>query len=639
MSITKNKKKVDVKKNIRKIATKSISKKSIASHLVRGKDKSISTHKINTDIQKKTNPRKKQDASLTNLLPQNIDLKAAPLNAQELEEKVKSEIAEHKEENDLLLIQLHLVQEELERYFLENQQLKKKVTNSTQNSSLSENKVYFGVAQRVKDELSYKLGNVLITNSKSLMGILAIPGLLIKVAKKHNQQQLNIPQKKLPPISSYADADQAEIIKGHLSYRFGAVLISSYRSPIGWIKMPFKLFLAYRQFKQNRQNKHEQSNQKQLPVEMHGTILIRPVSLWEKLFCKKILYELSAMQATHVQLEKDKTELLKKQEATLTSLTRRETELSAMQATHVQLEKDKTELLKKQEATLTSLTRRETELSAMQATHVQLEKDKDTTADINNLLQEVQEKLIIQQKKLSENALLQIESFLRLQNYVADDIVLPDMHGWRISPDLGMQIVQMIETGNYDAVVEFGSGTSTLLMALALKKQAKKRIAMPVKFIAFEHLTPFFEETKKLLSVSGLNANVTLIHAKLVSIKGLNQTNFDYYDCLEALSQFKKELKIPNPKVIVIVDGPPGRVGPHARYPAMQFIEQAFEGLAHVDYIMDDYMRKEEREIVSMWERHFNDQGREIEKKEYLTLEKQACVLSVKPLQKVSKII
>jgi hypothetical protein len=71
----------------------------------------------------------------------------------------------------------------------------------------------------------------------------------------------------------------------------------------------------------------------------------------------------------------------------------------------------------------------------------------------------------------------------------------------------------------------------------------------------------------------------------------------------------------------------------------MQFIEQAFEGLAHVDYIMDDYMRKEEREIVSMWEQHFNVQGREIEKKEYLTLEKQACVLSVKPLQKVSKII
>ncbi len=53
MNITKNKKKVDVKKNLRKIATKSVSKKSIALHLVRGKDKSISTYKINTDIQKK----------------------------------------------------------------------------------------------------------------------------------------------------------------------------------------------------------------------------------------------------------------------------------------------------------------------------------------------------------------------------------------------------------------------------------------------------------------------------------------------------------------------------------------------------------------------------------------------------------
>jgi predicted O-methyltransferase YrrM len=265
----------------------------------------------------------------------------------------------------------------------------------------------------------------------------------------------------------------------------------------------------------------------------------------------------------------------------------------------------------------------------MQASHAQLEKDKDAAADVNNLLQEMQKKLITQQKKLSNNAVLQIESYMRLQNYVADDIVLPDMHGWPISPDLGMQLVQMIETGNYDAVVEFGSGVSTLLMALALKKQAKKSIAMPAKLIAFEHLAAYFEQTKKLLSASGLNANVTLIHAKLISIKGLNQTNFDYYDCLEALKQFKKELKIPNPKIMVFVDGPPGATGPHARYPAMQSIEQVFEGSAYVDYLMDDYMRKEECEIVSMWEQHFNDQGREIEKKENLALEKQMCILMV----------
>jgi hypothetical protein len=65
-----------------------------------------------------------------------------------------------------------------------------------------------------------------------------------------------------------------------------------------------------------------------------------------------------------------------------------------MQATHAQLEKDNAELLKKQEVTLTSLTRRETELSAMQATHAQLEKDnaEDTTAYVNNLLQEMQKK-------------------------------------------------------------------------------------------------------------------------------------------------------------------------------------------------------------------------------------------------------
>jgi len=518
----------------------------------------------------------------------------------------KSQLAETQIENSLLLEQLHVVQEELEKIYLENLQLKNNSSNnSSANISKSHSQLIYGDADRIKNELTYKLGNILVVYGNTFKGLILIPFLLIKTVKKYRAENININEKKLPPKFSYFNLDQADNIKKkHLSYRFGLVILSHYRSPIGWVKMPFALYLAYRKFKQNRQNKNEQSNKKNLPEGIDEMCLIRPASLWEKLFCKKILYELSSMQANHVQLEKDKAELLRKQEATLMSLTRRETELKAAQANHVQLEKDK-----------------------------------DVAADVNNLLKEMQKKLITQQKKLSENALLQIESFMRLQNYVADDFVLPDMHGWSISPDLGMQIVQMIETGNYDAVVEFGSGTSTLLMALALKKQAKKRIAMPAKLIAFEHLTSCFVQTKKLLSASGLNANVTLIHAKLVSIKGLNQINFDYYDCLEALKQFKKELKIPNPKIMVLVDGPPGSTGLHARYPAMQCIEQVFEGLAHVDYLMDDYMRKEEREIVSMWEQHFNDQGREIEKKEYTALEKKACFLSVKEIQKVSKII
>ncbi len=482
----------------------------------------------------------------------------------------QTKINELEEENSLLLLQLHQVQEELERYYLENLQLKKIKTVEISAAHLkTNNNLLYGAGDRARNWLSYRMGNIIITNTKSLKGILSLPWLLITEVKNHRNKRQMSEHISLPPISSYADAYEVDRIKAHLSYRLGKALIDCSKTPLGWIKMPLMLYLAYRNFKYDQKDKNKTPKNKQQFSGTHKLELTRRVSLWEKLFCKKVLDELSAMQASHAQLEKDK----------------------------------------------------------------------DAAEDVNNLLQEMQKKLITQQKKLSNNAVLQIESYMRLQNYVADDIVLPDMHGWPISPDSGMQLVQMIETGNYDAVVEFGSGVSTLLMALALKKQAKKSIAMPTKLIAFEHLAAYFEQTKKLLSASGLNANVTLIHAKLISIKGLNQTNFDYYDCLEALKQFKKELKIPNPKIMVFVDGPPGATGPHARYPAMQSIEQVFEGSAYVDYLMDDYMRKEECEIVSMWEQHFNDQGREVEKKEYLALEKQACVLSVKAFQKASKFI
>ncbi|MCK7579982.1 MAG: hypothetical protein MZV65_32785 [Chromatiales bacterium] len=57
-----------------------------------------------------------------------------------------------------------------------------------------------------------------------------------------------------------------------------------------------------------------------------------------------------------------------------------------------------------------------------------------------------------------------------LQSYMGADFLMPEMHTWPISPDLGVLLIRLIESSDYDAVVEFGSGVSTVILAKALAK-------------------------------------------------------------------------------------------------------------------------------------------------------------------------
>lgn len=148
------------------------------------------------------------------------------------------------EENELLLTQLHQVQEELEHYYIENQKLRQK----------NNNPAYYGAADRIKQQLSYRLGSVMIERSKSISGWFTMPGALLKERRAFHSEKAEAPQKKLPPVHRYCDAQEAEKVKKHLSYRLGSVLVQQGSNPIGWMKMPFALTKAYRSYRQYRKS-------------------------------------------------------------------------------------------------------------------------------------------------------------------------------------------------------------------------------------------------------------------------------------------------------------------------------------------------------------------------------------------------
>jgi hypothetical protein len=153
-------------------------------------------------------------------------------------------LKELEEENDLLLIQLHQVQEELERYYLENQSLKK--------NQVKPNARLYGAADRIQQQLTYRLGATLIANSRSFGGWLRMPFALRREVRTYRVDMSKKGKQNLPPIHSYADAYEAERYKQHLSYKLGQTLLKHNKTPWGWLVLPFALLSTVNNFKKVR---------------------------------------------------------------------------------------------------------------------------------------------------------------------------------------------------------------------------------------------------------------------------------------------------------------------------------------------------------------------------------------------------
>ncbi|MCV3522102.1 SGNH/GDSL hydrolase family protein [Campylobacter lari] len=104
-----------------------------------------------------------------------------------------------------------------------------------------QNNQLYGASLRIKERLSYKLGEAIMKNSKSYLDCFKIPFELRKVKKDHFKNQKD--QKNLPPLKAYADYKHAQIAKTHLPYLLGNALLQASRTPfkIGYLSLPFKL--------------------------------------------------------------------------------------------------------------------------------------------------------------------------------------------------------------------------------------------------------------------------------------------------------------------------------------------------------------------------------------------------------------
>ena len=231
-------------------------------------------------------------------------------------------------------------------------------------------------------------------------------------------------------------------------------------------------------------------------------------------------------------------------------------------------------------------------------------------------------------EKLS-NAVKRLENTLSLQNYLHTGELPLNHSDWSIKPDLALYLAEKIETENYDLVIEFGSGNSTIFFAKVLReiylkqqqsKQYKKltnskRTPTDVdisegttfasnnrlhgRIVSLEHNKYHYDHTIAILHQAGLEKMVNLIHTPLVDYR-FNGEDYLFYDSDKALANITNQIVGISPKILVLVDGPPGETGPCAKFPALPKLLNHL-GKASFDLIVNDLNRSEEKKIAESW--------------------------------------
>lgn len=160
---------------------------------------------------------------------------------------------------------------------------------------------------------------------------------------------------------------------------------------------------------------------------------------------------------------------------------------------------------------------------------------------------------------------------------------VPLLGGWAISPTGTLDIVNVITRQRPETVVECGSGTSTLWMAMAVRDNGCGHI------YSLEHDPAFADETRAFLAEHRLSEYVTVIDAPIVEHDD-SVSSVEWYDIREIRDLDRVDL--------LVIDGPPEALG-SLRGGAMTLLSDRLSDGAHV--FLDDVNRRAEKQLVQRW--------------------------------------
>jgi predicted O-methyltransferase YrrM len=163
---------------------------------------------------------------------------------------------------------------------------------------------------------------------------------------------------------------------------------------------------------------------------------------------------------------------------------------------------------------------------------------------------------------------------------------LPGLGDWAVTPaTLLTMLDEVLALDHSVTVVECGSGSSTVFLALALRERGDGG-----RVVSLESDPDYAEETRQQLRAHGVETLASVVDAPLtdVVVGGESRWWFDTSGVPE-LSAID----------VLFVDGPVGGSSHHARYPAFPVFSDRLAAGALV--ILDDTDRPHERAILTQW--------------------------------------
>ena len=162
---------------------------------------------------------------------------------------------------------------------------------------------------------------------------------------------------------------------------------------------------------------------------------------------------------------------------------------------------------------------------------------------------------------------------------------VPAMVGFAAAPDVILVLVQKLLSLRPTLTIECGSGASTLFLALAAQQYG-----INCRLVSLEHDPDYAEATRALLADHGVGHMVDVRHAPLTTTPLTDHPGL-WYDpaAVEDLHDIG----------LAFVDGPPGDVGPQARYPLVPLLADRLASRCAI--LLDDMRRADERVVAERW--------------------------------------
>lgn len=193
-----------------------------------------------------------------------------------------------------------------------------------------------------------------------------------------------------------------------------------------------------------------------------------------------------------------------------------------------------------------------------------------------------------QVRQLLLNEYWQMEALMNLHSLIQLSHPLPPLRQWAASPDLAVFIYSMILEKRPQNIIEFGSGSSSLIIGYALQKLGIGQV------ISLDHDHKYSQLSANLVRNHRLEEYCQIHHAPLVETQ-VENNSYKFYS-LDKIEDIAKA-------DMLIIDGPPSSTNPLARFPAVPLLyDKLSDGCV---IILDDGNRQDEKIAVEKWLQKF----------------------------------